>query len=472
MNRRILCVLASVLCVTLGLLVACSGTTPDSSDPSGDGDEQPDGDGPEDGDAPEDGDETPDGDTPEDGDETPDGDTLPDGDDIDAGREAFAAAARTNEPFLVLPDSPVTQIHPYAAFDGEAVWVATNIPDRSTGGFDVWGVRIDARGGQLLDPIQLSTTKANCIDPALAVANERLLAVWQCDTGEFPQNLHVIARAFHRDGRPVAEHDTALVVTLEGSQDVVAGNAWMPDVVGLADGSFAVVSAFAAPDASGFQVLLSHFSADGEVLGSSRYVSPSSGSQVYPSIAATPDGLLLVSWNEQTTETEQAAYAIGSIDGGFSEPWIADGVTAGATKVASSLGGLPLLAYTVGDQRSTIQVMDPDSGDDLLNVGLGTVLNHSPQLAWGERAGFMVWVRTVRGPLDAQITLQRVVRLPNGWGTTAQSRVVNTGKAPGYFAPSALAITDDLTLIVWAEGTSPNFVLYGMYASPVGLEVR
>jgi hypothetical protein len=99
----------------------------------------------------------------------------------------------------------------------------------------------------------------------------------------------------------------------------------------------------------------------------------------------------------------------------------------------------------------------------MLSAGINGALNHTSQPAIGENGGTLMWVRTSGSILDSQIFAQQVARDSDNWTMTGQMHQLNETKAPGYFAPAALAITDEVSFLVWAEGTSPDFVLYGKF---------
>jgi hypothetical protein len=381
------------------------------------------------------------------------------------------------ETLELLPEAPDSQIHAAMAFDGRGVWLALNVPEEESSGFDVWATRLDCAGRALVAPFKVNDdAPGNDIDPDIAVSGDRVLIVWQRDTGGDP-NLFVRYRVFSTAGDRLMESDAAL--SLRSGGETWDVSAWMSRVTGLPGGGFALSGSVAHPELERFQAFTQAMEGEGAVTpaaGGLTLAQPMPQvSQVDPDVQSDAGGGLALAW---TSTPDEGASRVGlarwrSLG---DSPDLTRSPEEGASKPDLALGvgeGAPLfLAYAVEGYNSSEVVLTDvewlgEEGAPRLSFGHPSAYDHTPTLATAPGGGAVMWYR-VRGGIRNDAWLQRFTG-GDMWRAEGVPLLLNPAgpiddhATPPIYGPALIHLHDHLYLAAWSEGQSPNFRLVGRF---------
>lgn len=365
--------------------------------------------------------------------------------------------------FTLLPDAPLTQIHAAVAFDGQGLWVTYNLPDDDKK-FDAWATRLACDGSILTPPFQLNKlSDANETDPCISIKGDIVLTAWQSDNGQAPSNLDIFYRIFTVAGEPVMATDAALEMLMDGQPQL--GNAWMAQAVPAGQG-FELLGAVALKGANGFQAAVQPVAADGALPGTdvTAVAWDPDVSQVYPSAATGPQGQLAVAWTRSAVdESDRVEWAVrppGSADFDAVQDAGVDGASTPA--LGGNSNGL-YLAYTgpMGS-KSAPHVRTAESSGEPLAISAGSSLDHSPAVVPTPSGGLVVWYRN-QGGIKNDVWVQAFDANEGALEKDGLATKMNDGFAAAY--PAAVAhIEGESVVVVWSEGTSPDFVMKGRFS--------
>lgn len=361
-------------------------------------------------------------------------------------------------------------IHASAVFDGEAVWIAYNVPAKDgSGNFDVLASRLDCGGNVLAGPVALSTTPGhNHVDPAVALSGDRLFVAWHADNGTGIDNLDIFFRVLERDGTPVAPTDTRLDPVRSGAP--VTGNVWSPSVAPLPDGGVAIAGAWAIPESTSFQGFLQRLDADGALDGEATdlFLEPDV-SQMNPTIAASPDGALHAAWDrDEGTGSRVARRALVAGVAGSAPVLVPEGSESfGAHHAAGPDGGIHV-AYTLLD-GSEYDVVLGDATETApsparLTLGRSGRLDHTPTIAPAPGGGAVAWFRNVSGYRNG-LRVQAFTAVDGSYGSGTEWTMEGVEEALPY-APALTHVGDGTYFLAWSEGASPDIRLRARFVRP------
>lgn len=384
----------------------------------------------------------------------------------------------------IVPDGPDTQIHASAAFDGEAVWVVYNQPEADgSGGFDVWGTRLHCDGSVAVAPFSVQAADhGNEIDPEVVVAGERVYVVWQADTGGDP-NLFVYIRSFDLQGQPTAAMEQVLVPSPGG--EAAVASAWMPKAAGLPDSNLLLATSWAAPLATRWQVLLQRLGPDGLPApgvggGPEPSVSPfpePAVSQAYPTVAADASGRAWLAWTRMPDEGREEVVLTGlSAGSDTASPLPPQGVgpaalPGGGPALSAGPDGRVYLAMHAEGADLQVHLYDAERPtDEALHLEMGSARrqDHSPALATAPGGGVVAWYR-VRSGIRNDVWLQAFRHSGSDLEAVGDPALMNPPDeagdhaAPPIYAIAATHVGDGTFLLVWSEGSSPAFRLFGRF---------
>jgi hypothetical protein len=258
--------------------------------------------------------------------------------------------------FKVIPTDNPMQIHPSAAFDGEAIWLAWSDLDTDTGRFEIRAARMACDGTLLVEPFSVDLINpGNSYEAEIAISKGNMLIAWHLDNSMYDpedsnarvnapvttdviddtavstdatadtgsdttiatdvatdadaadpivdivqppnDNMQVYYRTFKIDGTPIMTEALRYMPEQDGAKARV--NNWVPKVAGLPDGKFAITSAWAWPEGNVFQAVLQRFNSDGTVAGSLIHPNPvATVGQMYPNIAVDAAGNIHMVWSQ------------------------------------------------------------------------------------------------------------------------------------------------------------------------------
>ncbi|MEM9073332.1 MAG: hypothetical protein AAGE52_32805 [Myxococcota bacterium] len=382
--------------------------------------------------------------------------------DVEVPYTCETAIAETT-PVLLAPSFRRAEIHPAAAFDGEHIWIALSAtddpgpPTACTGddttpceegqscsddvcvhnGFDVALVRMRC-DGVLEDPIMISeATPPSDIDPAIAIAEDRVILAWQRDEGT--GTIRTALRAYDLEGNPLGE--TTTYASVRGGEPV-EGTVWFPSLMPKSDG-FWLWGIRGIDEVGGFLGYLQELDESGAPVGEGQDVFFEGASTGQNGFELAPRGDdLHWAW----TEHEQAVYLAPDA----TEPrLLLEGF------VGSSVGGLTvqndrvLAVVQAGAASATINLVDAESGTRS-EVGRGRVA--SPFLATGDGdEGVVLWLGDARGFVAEELWV-RSYQYDGAEFTLGDARTVATLGSLGIpYRPSVHHLRDGFYLVTWAE---------------------
>jgi hypothetical protein len=393
--------------------------------------------------------------------------------EADAGRDGGAdagppscAEALADRRVALDRSGVLTQIHPAVAWDGEAIWVTFVRPEEGgDGGFDVYATRVGCDGRRLVEPFAVqSDPSGNDIDPALAIAGDRVLIAWQTDDGTGgTDNLQVRYRLFDRDGTPRGE-DRTLRTRYEGAP--VGANHMGVKVAGLPDGRFAVAGSRALPATMRFSAYVQRLAADGSLDGEA--LDPSvemEVGQTAVAVDATPGGDLWVAYDRQPDGGEAAVTVHRFAPERAPEPALErPAVSSGADLLATA--DAVWAAFAGGALETDLRLVDvsvPLAERAPAVLGESGRVEHSPRLARAEDGAMaLAFFRQIRG-FDNELHVARFTPgAPGAPPTVGETVRADRIGAPSY-QPALTHVRGDFWFVAFAEGESPDFRLVGRF---------
>jgi hypothetical protein len=261
--------------------------------------------------------------------------TTPSGGTDDAGTDAAPSlgcgAGTVSETAVEIdPSGPDGQIHAYAVPTGDGFFVVYNRPaEGSTSqSFAVYATKLGCDGKVLVPPVRVSEGDDNQIDPSAAWNGKNLVVVWSADTGKSPVNLELRTRVLDAAGKPLSAVRTASLVR-KGKPNV--GNAWMPEVVSGADGTW-LVGAWGHDEAPAFQAFVQKLDPQGALAGEAEdaALAPTT-TQSSPAVAVDAQKRTILAWAEEPNQGNDPPAT-----------WVREGTSAPRKLVTG--GGAPSLA--------------------------------------------------------------------------------------------------------------------------------
>ena len=399
----------------------------------------------------------------------------------EAGADIAPGACQPAQPgaagFPLFPDLPDTQIHAVAAFDGEALWLAFDVPrSDGSGAFETWAARLRCDGTFAVAPFRVGTvTRGNEIEPDLAIRDGRVFIAWEVDTGGDP-NLFIVYRMFQADGTPLMTQDRLLPMTVGGK--TFAASAWMPKVAALPSGAFALSGSWADPQAKGFQAFVARVDAEGTAGDLIPVYGDLEASQVYPAIAADDDGRLFVAWAREVADADDRVYftsfAPGGAVGDAPVPGSPATASAGAAlATAPGAKGQALVAFGAGGTDSDIVVRAALPADDTSPravFGAKNQVDHTPTVVAVDGGGAVAWFRIRAGIRDDVLIQAFAFDGPSLKKVRAETLLnpAETGNdhAAGPYQAAMTPVGGGLYFLAWSEGVSPAFRLVGRFVKP------
>ncbi len=392
--------------------------------------------------------------------------------------------------FPLLPTSDLTQLHPSAAFDGQAIWLAWNSPSESPdhGGFDVFAARVGCDGELLVPPFRVhETDHGNDFGPRIAVSGNNVMVVWQAP-GAGEGNLGIYYRTFALDGTPRMAQEKILTPLDAGDEDYPHG--WMPDVAPLPGDMFVLAAALGEDKVQRFQTIMQRLQADGRPPAEDGNGAPQrtlyahfepQGTQLHPTVATASDGTIYVAWTSQADAT-----ADGTVRHTRFKP---GALTADPPRApeASEGSDSDRAAYAVGpDAQAYLALFEKKlPGETRIILRSGGVFDdtpvfrrfgeeggfhHSPAVAGThDRVGLLAWL-TLRSGQHNDLTVQRFKLMPTGFNTFAQPIMLNPAEhdnASSLSPPALNHVGHGVFLVIWAQGSATEgFRLVGHFISP------
>ncbi|MBN2360025.1 MAG: hypothetical protein JXR83_11280 [Deltaproteobacteria bacterium] len=387
-----------------------------------------------------------------------------DGGSGDAAAAACLDQIVLDQPFAVDPAGVGTQIHADAVYDGQGVWVTYNQP--RSGLFDVYLTRLACDGSTQIAPQRVNTTLTGShVDPGVMLVDNGLVVAWYADNQTGVDNMDVYYRTFDRGGTPTMASDRTLETAYQGSP--VPGNVMDPALAPLPNGGFAIAGIRGLDATNSFQVFVQRLTADGELEGAALDLVIEAGvTHRYPSLAATVGGDLYLAYGAEPLAGD-ASLVHSHLPAGSStwDPLPPAVVTASSDGSYGSYAldradGRVLLAY---DLNQDIVLRDGSvfSGTGrTLSLGTGGGLDFSPRLLLAPGGGAVFWYRNQSGYRNA-FKMQSFTDDGSALVAGAE-RLVTASSVPPY-APAAAHVSGTIYFAAWSEGTSPNFVIKGVF---------
>lgn len=374
---------------------------------------------------------------------------------------------------LELDPGAEPQIHPAAAWDGEALQLVWNGPrDPDSGNFQVLRRRVYCDG--TMDDAQVVDGDAttNNVDPAVAVSGDRVLAAWQADSGASPYNLSIGVAPLPLTGDPDRPWAPLEMQRADGPYE---GNAWMPRLA-PEPGGFVLAGSRGIDSIGRFQSFVQTLELDGAPWGASEDVNLEfEVSQVEPALGLRADRTRVVAWEERPDEGDNRVVWRELGPDGFGPMGDAAGLATQEDfgvleKVALAVEptereAVVFVAHGGADIDVTLEVVDRGDGTPGPTARLGEVgeTDHTPAVVLGPDGGVVIWHQVVSG-LSNELLVQPfrlegdpVEEIVLGEVVT----VVDEAVAP--YPPSITPVGDGLWFLAWSEGQSPALRLAGRF---------
>ena len=380
---------------------------------------------------------------------------------LDAGPPRCEELTETGAPFEIAPDLPATQIHATVAFDGEAVWLAFNVPEEGdTGLFDVFATRLGCDGSVVTPPFRVNTTiPPNDADPTVAVSGDRVLIAWHSDDSSLEHNLDIRYRLFALDGTAVLADDRTLETTRGGSP--VDGNALAPRAIARSGGGFWLAGMRGIADAPGFQIFVQAIALDGTLDGEALDFIEPEASQSNPDVAEDGDDLV-VSWTRADTITDRAYVRLpGATTGMDLYP---DLPPAGTPSLA--IDGTRRYAAAQASITATdpdIYLVSLDAPADRARAGARGRADHSPVISLAPGGGVLAWYQNVRGLANDLVvaSIDDATSPP----TLGDPVVVSPDRPAAPYGVAVTRVAPSVWFFAWSTGTSPDFRVVGRFVA-------
>lgn len=398
----------------------------------------------------------------------PDAPVVEDG-GTDAGPLPTCADALAERTVELAPGFLETQIHPYAVYDGEQIWVTLTAHVEGEEGLDVFLTTLDcagvARGLAEGAPAAVHENSApNDIDGTIAIQGDRVLVAWQLDEGE---GVQTAVRAFDRTTRSALGPETRVLTTRGGAP--VEGTTWFPVLAprpALADvePGFWLAGTRGIDEAMAFQAYLQVLTLDGALIDEASEPLPAVGvTQSFPGLAVDASGPHLVFTGEPTDEPVQAYYAAPG-----EEPRTLDDTVVSTTDPALAVGDEVFVAYAAGARRVSLRAIGAGAGGadvaaEVTRNGVGPYLAVDPED--GSR-GAILYARNLSGFSATELIVQGFAFVDGAFELGAEVRLPLRDPVPVPYRPSILALEGGYYLAVWSEGRNPDFVARGHFLRP------
>lgn len=162
----------------------------------------------------------------------------------------------------------------------------------------IWFSLVDVAGEMLTNIVPLSEVIQGVqSEPVICALAEGGFAVaWAVDTQLAGANLQVRYRVLDASGQPTEERSRRIGTDEEG-------NHWLPSIACLPTGGFAIAGV-AAESNETFGVFLARVDGNGDV-DKVRVNEDEVDSQLYPAVAAGPDGKILVVWEHHVDSADE-----------------------------------------------------------------------------------------------------------------------------------------------------------------------
>ncbi len=369
-----------------------------------------------------------------------------------------------NETFAMLPDEGTTQIHAHARFDPmhQGLWLAYTRPaNDGTSDLQTALARVGCDGTVQMAPIAASTSVQNHVDPEVVVSDTRVLVIWAGDDGTGGSgNLDVLTRLFDRDGQPLGDAEQPLALTRAGAP--FTGSAWMVHAAAAPDDTFVVAGTRAVEEVSAFHLFVQRLSLEG--IAAEPTIEPvlqPGFAHTEPRIAIGDDGTAHIAWSatEDFSSYQVSTLSLPAGDDGSmltAQPLGPEGDHAAVTA-----GAQPLWGNSVAEPSGRgIRVVSSPGGTPL-SLSEGGRIDHSPTLQTADTHAALAWFRLVSGTRN-EVVVTRV----DGVGTDALVAGEELLLPDAEAAPYPLSLThvgQGVYLVVWSQGQSPDFVIYGRF---------
>ena len=393
----------------------------------------------------------------------------------DEGVEPIACQTY-GESFDLLPEGIETQIQPDIAWDGYGLWLVYTAnyaygegdEDKS---LQVFAARIDCNGSLLVQPIRVSEQDTvGYLNPKVAVSGGNIMIAYASDNADLaPRNLNIFTRRYTVDGTAVDEHEVKYEGTRKGSAN--DSNAWMPDVAPLPNGEFILVGAWGHSDAAGFQIFAQRFNADGSQKGEAIDMLVGDD-QLYPRVDTLADGTAYIVFQSFSytgpSFVAKLPYDATEVASGNVEHILTDNQGDTPSVTATPAGDKAFAVwshYFINNSHlkptvKDVTAMNPDG----ISQDFGTTNPYSLAPAVGmnsDTEGVVAYITTRRPPFG-DVTYNRFEIDENGdYTIVGGSPLINTEKAVGIYGVNMARIADGEFMIVWSEGTNPDFKVRG-----------
>jgi len=372
------------------------------------------------------------------------------------------------------------QIHPTAAWDGDALQVVWNGPrDGESGAFAVLRSRVWCDGTREAIQVVDAGDLANNVDPAVSVSSGRALVAWQSDDSSSPFNLSISTAALPLSGDPDRPWQP---LEMQRGGDPYEGNAWMPRLADDEGGGFVLAGSRGIDSIGRFQSFLQTLDLDGEPFGPSEDVGLEfEVSQVEPAIAVRANRTRVLGWEERPDEGDDRVVWRELLPDGLGT------ATDTATLSAQTeLGTLARVAVAVeqtpreavvfvahggagADLDITVEVVARGDGEPgpTQRLGLGDEAEHSPGIGLGPDGGAVVYYRLLSG-LANELVVQpfRLDGDPDGVVSDVSmgdAITIETEQPVLPYPPSITNVGPGLWFLTWSEGTGTALRVRGRF---------
>ena len=357
------------------------------------------------------------------------------------------------------PNLSPTQIHPYALFDGQALWLGFDLVDGHSA-FDVYLGRLECDGSWRKEPFLVNTTDYNDLDPALALSHDTLLVAWHSDnsldtTTTHDHNLDIRFRTYSREGEAKMAADARLPLVVGGKD--LAVSAWQPQTVATWSSSFIVSGAYAPPEQTVWQAFAVPLDLDakpGELVVPNK--NPAQAQQMQAlALAAGFSGELALAYSTRD-DNDQSHLFYGSRPNdespfsAFVEPETSQQSDAPAMAYSADGKTLYLTYFTTsaGKMAVVLKRIGADGQSSSLAFGTGGGTDISPVVALGRKGGAVLWYQTT-GSYRADIYAQGFTDTAGALAATGTPQKLNDAPIAPY-APTLTYVGDDTYFTAWS----------------------
>ena len=368
--------------------------------------------------------------------------------------------------FEIDPDGEDTQIQASVRFDVErqGAWVAYSVPD-GEGTFDIAVARVGCDGVGQITPQRVNVgTGRNDIDPELARSGDDVLVVWSSDDGISPQgNIQILGQRLDLDGAPQLDEDAFVRTDYEGRR--VAGSALNARLHPDAEG-FVLVGVRGIDAANTFQAFVQRLDRDAGIVGDA--VSPPLEVDVMhlvADVAVLDAGALAFAWDgvdgDDLSVVRHGLVLDGEVTPDPAALLSADPARGPAlARDPTGEGAYVAASVEVGSSRNIVVTRaDPEAASEPAVMAGGGLL-HSVSIAGSPTGAGLAWYRNIGG-LDNELWIGRLHDDSEGLTAGKAQQIPDAVAAP--YASTITHVVDDVYMVVWSQGDSPAFRLYGRF---------